>query len=191
MCNKAYKKNPSDPDGLRYLIPRLKRDGKKIIILGNTLVLDKIEGKWLEEYIFTKAIKEKTDLLSFDDFKYYKEIAEKKAYELQAKFNIQTNNRLQNFSLINGIGYFERRRLFCNSDIKSCSVFTKNGHRLRSDYGHLSLEGKAEFGRLLKKSNFKSILYDVLEGNNLSDEKFIPFDIFGYQHNLRRSNKIE
>ena len=175
QCNKAFKDNPTDADGLRYLIPRLKRDGKKIIILGNTLVLNRIEGKWLEDYIFMKAINEKIDLLSFDKFKYYKKIAEKKAYELQVDSNIKTNIRLNNFSLNNGLEYFDRRNLFCNSNVESCLVFTKNGHRLRYDYGHLTLEGKREFGMLLKESNFKSLLYDIMKNQNSSNEKYIPF----------------
>lgn len=175
QCNKKFKDNPTDADGLRYLIPRLKRDGKKIIILGNTLVLNRIEGKWLEDYIFMKAINEKIDLLSFDEFKNYKKIAEKKAYELQADFNIKTNIRLNNFSLNNGLGYFERSNLFCNSRKENCLVFTKNGHRLRYDYGHLTLEGKREFGKLLKESNFRSILYDVLENQNSANSKYFPF----------------
>ena len=59
--------------------------------------------------------------------------------------------------------------------MESCLVFTKNGHRLRYDYGHLTLEGKREFGMLLKESNFKSLLYDIMKNQNSSNEKYIPF----------------
>ena len=169
-CDKKLDHSPTDLDGLNYLIPKLKRDGKKIIILGNTLVLDKIEGKWLEEYIYLRAVNDKTDsFLSFESFNYYKNIAEKKAYELQNNLNIKTNKKLQNFSLKNEIGYFERRKLFCNTNTKRCAVFSEDGSRLRYDYGHLTTEGKKKFSELLRKSNFKSILLDTWGNKNLSN----------------------
>lgn len=169
-CNKKLNHSPTDIDGLNYLIPKLKRDGKKIIILGNTLVLDQIEGKWLAEYIYLKAINEKTDsFLTFENFNYYKNIAEKKAYELQNDLNIKINNKLQNFSLKNDIGYFERRKIFCDENIKRCDVFSKDGNRLRYDYGHLTTEGKEKFSELLRKSNFKSILLDTWRNQNSSN----------------------
>ena len=169
-CNKKLNNNPTDRDGLNYLIPKLKRDGKKIIILGNTLILDQIEGKWLEEYIYLKAINEKTDsFLSLEIFNYYKNIAEREAYELQNDLSTKTNKQLQNFSLKNKIGYFERRNLFCDTDKKICDVFTKVGNRLRYDYGHLTPEGKKRFSELLRKSDFKSILLDTLRNQNSSN----------------------
>ena len=170
FCDKKLNDSPTDIDGLNYLIPKLKREGKKIIILGNTLVLDQIEGKWLEEYIYLNAVNEKTDsFLSFENFNYYKDIAEKKAYELQNNLNIKTNKKLQNFSLKNELSYFERRKLFCDNNTKRCDVFSEDGSRLRYDEGHLTLEGKKRFGELLRKSNFKSILLDTLRNQNSSD----------------------
>ena len=122
-----------------------------------------------------KALNEKSDLLSLEKFEYYKNFAEKKSYELQNNFNLETNKRLKNFSSMNGIAYLERRKLFCNSELKSCDVFTKNGYRIRYDYGHLTLEGKKKFGFLLKKSEFKSILFEILESPNFSEKNYIPF----------------
>jgi len=169
-CNKKLNNSPTDIDGLNYLIPKLKRDGKKIIILGNTLILDQIEGKWLEEYIYLKAINEKTDsFLSLEIFNYYKNIAEKKAYELQNDLSTKTNKQLQNFSLKNKINYFERRKIFCDENTKRCAVFSKDGSRLRYDYGHLTTEGKEKFSELLRKSNFKSILLDAWKNQNSSN----------------------
>ena len=83
--------------------------------------------------------------------------------------NIKTNKKLQNFSLKNEIGYFERRKLFCNTNTKRCAVFSEDGSRLRYDYGHLTTEGKKKFSELLRKSNFKSILLDTWGNKNLSN----------------------
>ena len=97
-----------------------------------------------------KALNEKSDLLSLEKFEYYKNFAEKNLMNYQNNFNLETNKRLKNFSSMNGIAYLERRKLFCNSELKSCDVFTKNGYRIRYDYGHLTLEGKKIFGFCLK-----------------------------------------
>ena len=123
QCNKSYKNNPTDADGLKYLIPRLKRDGKKIIILGNTLVLDKIEGKWLEDYVYLKALNEKSDLLSLEKFEYYKNFAEKKSYELQNNFNLETNKRLKNFFIDEWNCLFRKKKAFLQFRAKKVAMF--------------------------------------------------------------------
>ena len=81
----------------------------------------------------------------------------------------KTNKQLQNFSLKNKINYFERRKIFCDENTKRCAVFSKDGSRLRYDYGHLTTEGKEKFSELLRKSNFKSILLDTWKNQNSSN----------------------
>lgn len=175
-CNKTLKDNPTDADGLSFLIPKLKKDGKKIIILGNTLVLDRTEGAWLEEKIYWDAVEDKIDFRSFEVFENFKMKAEKKAYGLQSKFNFTTNQRLKEFSSQNELTYFDRRSLFCDDEAQRCLVFDDDGFRIRYDYGHLTLKGKVVFGKLLQNSSFESILSEVAQKQGKFRAEFIPFE---------------
>lgn len=174
-CDVKLKDNPSDADGLKFLIPNLKKENKKVLILGNTLVLNRVDGKWLEEKIYIDAVREKIDFHSINIFKRYKEMAEKEAYKIQSELNIETNARLKVFSKKNHLAYFDRRQLFCDSILERCSVFTKDGSRLRYDYGHLTLHGKKEFGRMLQAASFESILYDVWKNQKMIASPFVPY----------------
>lgn len=174
-CDNGLKNNPTDADGLAYLIPRLQKDGKKIIILGNTLVLDRIDGVWLEEKIYADAVSENVDFSDNGTFLKYKFDAEKVAFSLQSKFNLETNKRLRQFSFKNGLTYLERSDLFCYNSSQRCLVFNDAGHRIRYDYGHLTLAGKSIFGKLLKNAEFNKILADALHKDALSVSKFIPY----------------
>ena len=175
-CNIKLKDNPTDADGLSFLIPKLKKDGKKVIILGNTLVLDKVEGKWLEEKIFRDAVKDKINFRSFELYKKYKLIAEKKAYGLQKKSNLITNEQIKEFSVKNQLTYFDRRSLFCDDKTQRCLVFDSDGFRLRYDYGHLTLKGKIVFGELLLNSSFEKVLSEVTQKQGVIKTEFFPFE---------------
>ncbi len=175
-CDKTLKDNPTDADGLSFLIPKLMKDGKKVMVLGNTLVLDRVEGKWLEEKIYFDAVEDKIDFRSFEIFENYKMNAEKKAYGLQSEFNLVTNQRLKEFSSKNELTYFDRRSLFCDDEGQRCLVFDKDGFRLRYDYGHLTLKGKILFGELLRNSSFESILSEVSQKQVNDRLDFIPFE---------------
>lgn len=175
-CDQKLRDNPTDADGLSFLIPKLKKDGKKIIILGNTLVLDKTEGVWLEEQVFSDAVKNKIDFLSYDIFNEYKANAEKKAYVLESKFNMITNKRLKEFSIQNKLAFFDRRSLFCDDEAQKCLVFDNDGFRIRYDYGHLTIKGKMLFGKLLRNSSFYKILSEVSQKQKEVKTDFIPFE---------------
>ena len=174
-CDTGLKGNPTDADGLSFLIPKLKKDGKKIIILGNTLVLDRIEGVWLAEKIYADAVAKKIDFRSNELYQKYRESAEKKAYDLQSEFNLETNERLSRFSSENGFAYFERRSLFCDDAQRRCLVFDDDGYRLRYDYGHLTLKGKIIFGELLIKTQFEKKMAEVESNQAVSFAKFVPY----------------
>lgn len=174
-CYKPLKNNPDDEGGLNYLIPKLQKDGKKVLILGNTLELNRLKGKWLAEKIYTDAVRDKADFRSFLTFKSYKSSSEKKAYKLQNKDSIEINRQLRDFALKNNLGYFERRKLFCNEYGRTCLVFGKDGHRLRYDSAHLTLEGKKVFGHLLKESNFERVLFDVWRNQIVEKSPYIQY----------------
>ena len=175
-CGVGLKDNPTDSDGLSFLIPKLIKDRKKVVVLGDTLVLDQTEGKWLEEKIYFDAVEDKIDFRSYEIFENYKMNAEKKAYVLQSEFNLITNQRLKEFSSRNELAYFDRRSLFCDDEAQRCLVFDKEGFRLRFDYGHLTLEGKILFGELLRNSSFKDILSKVAQKQGSERLDFIPFE---------------
>jgi len=175
-CNTKLKDNPTDADGLSFLIPKLKKDGKKVVILGNTLVLDKVEGKWLEEKVFWDAFEDKINFRSFELYKKYKLIAEKKAYGLQNKSNLITNEQIKEFSVKNQLIYFDRRSLFCDDKTQRCLVFDSDGFRLRYDYGHLTLKGKIVFGELLRNSSFEKVLSEVVQKQGVMKTEFFPFE---------------
>lgn len=174
-CDKLLKDNPSDADGLNFLIPRLKKDGKKILILGNTLVLDKIDGQWLEEFIYNKAIKDKINFNSFEVFNSYKILAEELAFHIQSEYNIKTNERLERYTTENHIYYFDRRKLFCNSITHRCLTFTDNAFRIRFDYGHLTREGKKEFSTLLIRYKFNLFLNGILKSRQITNVAYVPY----------------
>ena len=176
QCDKTLKDNPTDADGLSFLIPKLIKDGKNVIVLGNTLVLDQVEGEWLEEKIYFDAVEEKIDFRSFKIFENYKMNAEKKAYGLQSELNLVINQRLKEFSSKNELTYFDRRSLFCDDETQRCLVFDKDGFRLRYDYGHLTLKGKILFGELLRNSSFESILSQIAQKQGNDKLDFIPFE---------------
>lgn len=175
QCDKALKNNPTDADGLSFLIPKLKKDGKKVIILGNTLVLDRVDGMWLEEKIYSKAVEDEINFRSSDIFSHYKTAAELRAYAIQSNFSLITNQRLKEFSLQNQLAYFDRRSLFCDEKSQRCLVFDNDGFRIRYDYGHLTLRGKDVFGVLLRNSSFESVLSNVFQKQGVIT-KYIPFE---------------
>lgn len=160
-CDKFGNQSANDASGLRYLIPKLLNDGKKIIIMGNTLVLKKIEGQWVEEWIYRKAVDDKIDFRSSDAYIEYARFSEKLAFRLQSEENLETNKRLQEFAEDNNLSFFSRQKLFCSELQQTCKVFLDDGSRLRYDYGHLTLEGKLAYGELLINSGFLKFLYDV------------------------------
>lgn len=176
-CSDKHKTSPtSDADGLSFLIPNLKRDGKKIIILGNTLRLNKIEGKWLEEKIYLDSVASNLDFKSYDKYVDLKETAEKKAYEIESEYNLETNQRLITFSQLNGLSYFDRRELSCNDVKRKCLVFDNEGYRIRWDYGHFTLQGRKLMGKLLKSANFDLFLKEVYTNQIYLPEVYYPYE---------------
>ena len=176
QCDKRLKDNPTDADGLSYLIPKLNKDGKKIILLGNTLTLDRTEGFWVAEKTYVDAVTNKIDFRSFDLFEKYKASAERKAYEIQNKLNLETNDRLKRFSVNNQLTYFERRSLFCDDAHRQCMVFDDHGFRLRYDHAHLTLKGKIVFGELLRKAKFDEILARAAADKSPPLPKFVAYE---------------
>jgi peptidoglycan/LPS O-acetylase OafA/YrhL len=181
-CVSSTKDQPSDADGLRFLIPKLKADGKKVLILGNTLVLNRIDGKWLAEYIFAKATEGDIDFNSHEVFTSYKKLAEQRAYEIQSDRNHITNDRLRKFASENQLDYFDRKKLFCDTNSKSCLTFTEDGHRFRWDYGHLTIEGQKVFGEILLQAGFEKTLLSIFEKQTTVDVTYSPY--IGSMNNL-------
>lgn len=175
-CDSGLNNNPTDADGLSYLIRRLQRDGKKIVILGNTLVLNQVNGNWIEEEIFFNAVKANIDFEDHTEFLRYKSYAEKEAFVLQSEFNLETNKRLRKFASENGLAYFDRSDLFCDNDTERCLVFTDDGHRIRYDYGHLTRAGKNIFGQLLKSAYFDQFLENIASEPFSTSSQFFPYD---------------
>lgn len=175
-CDSGLNNNPTDAEGLSYLIPRIQSDGKKIVILGNTLVLDQIDGMWLEEKYFYDAASAN---IKFDDraeYLRFKNKAEKHAFKLQNNLNLETNKRLRKFAYQNGFAYFDRSDLFCDNAQQRCLVFDDDGHRIRYDYGHLTSAGKDIFGQILKSDDFDKFLSIIYSKEISFPSQFIQYE---------------
>ena len=135
------------------------------------------ENKWKRpgHHIYDEAIKNKFIPKTKNYYESIIEQAEKKAFNLQLEGNIVTNENLKKFSIANKIKFFDRRELFCNDYQKKCSIFTKDGYRIRYDYGHLTLEGRVELSKLLLENNFKNLLIEMSNEVQSKDFDFIPY----------------
>lgn len=173
-CNAEMIDNPSDADGLQFLVPRLRKDKKKVVLLGNTAVIGQIDGKWVAEWVYDKAVSDHIDFNSSAEFLDYNRLAARSAFKNQESFNLETNRRLRRFAFENGLIYFSRRQLFCNDEKLECMTISDDGHRLRYDYGHLTLFGKEVLGERLLSVNFKDVLVKAL-GHNYSSDRFSAY----------------
>ncbi|WP_168801315.1 acyltransferase family protein [Rhizobium rhizophilum] len=157
-CDKSVEKGHPDSSGLKYFIPRLQKDGKIILIMGNTAFIKPIDGKTVADYVFSQAQNDGIDFSSGEVFRLYRMRAEALAFSNLDLGNVVKNKELENFAKANGLGYFERLPLFCDFSAETCAVFTADGHKIRYDYGHLTDHGREYFADELLKANFPDVL---------------------------------
>lgn len=157
-CGKVKPQTSNDFDGLDYLIPRLKKDGKAIIVVGNTLEVDSIDEKIVADYIYASAENQNTDFKSKSEFASWAQKASKLAYENIPQEKLKLNEKIKKYSQDNELLHFDRVKLFCNFESEDCIVFDEDGFKIRWDYGHLTAEGKEYMAKRLVEENFESYL---------------------------------
>ncbi len=161
-CGFDNKKEPksSDLDGLKYLMLRIKKDRKPLIVIGNTAEFEKHNNMWVADYIY--------DIHKYDEYNSYlpkfdeiKEEANNLIYSKLIIKKVNFNEKIRKLVETSGFTYFDKVSLICDEKRKACDAYTDEGYKMFFDYGHFTLEGAKFFGSKLHGTGFKELMLEV------------------------------
>lgn len=143
----------SDFHGLNALIDMLKKNNKKVIVLGNSPEFKKKEGKEIADYYFDLYLKTNHD---FDDLKNESEIFAFK-HRWSEKFLI--TKEIKKIALKKNVNFFPKENYRC-PELNKCLIFTDRNEKIYWDYGHLTKQGAQFFAKILfNNKEFLELLY--------------------------------
>ena len=144
----------ADIDGLPFLIKRAKLDGKRVVVLGNTIEFGKVEKKWVTDYLYD-VYKDDADAAYRTD-EIFSE-AERLLWTVRTKAT-DINKKIAAIASNFNVPYFDKVPLICNDNNKSCAAFTEDGHKIFYDYGHWTIEGAKFLGKRLAEQGFDNLI---------------------------------
>ena len=144
----------SDIDGLPFLIKRAKLDGKRVIVLGNTMEFRTVEKKIVADYVY--------DLHKDDaDTAYRVDEIFSEADHLLWTVRIKATHKNKKIAAIASkfnVPYFDMVPLICDNSSETCAAFTDDGHKISYDYGHWTINGAKFLGERLAEQGFDSLI---------------------------------
>jgi len=144
----------SDIDGLAWLIKRAKLDGKRVVVLGNTVEFGRVERKWVADYIYDLH---KSDAdVAFKSADVFSE-ANRILWTVRTKAT-DKNKKIAAVASDYKVPYFDKVPLICNDKNETCVAFTEDGHKIFQDYGHWTLDGAKFLGKRLAEQGFDSLI---------------------------------
>jgi len=143
----------NDIDGLAFLIKRAKLDGKRVVVLGNTIEFGKVGNKWVADYVY--------DLHNDGDAAYRTDEIFSEANRLlwTVRNNVtDKNKKIAAIASKFNVPYFDKVPLVCNNNNKTCAAFTEDGHKISYDYGHWTIDGARFLGKRLAEQGFDNLI---------------------------------
>ncbi|MDG1905139.1 MAG: acyltransferase family protein [Arenicella sp.] len=143
----------NDIDGLAFLIKRAKLDGKRVVVLGNTIEFGKVGNKWVADYVY--------DLHNDGDAAYWTDEIFSEANRLlwTVRNNVtDKNKKIAAIASKFNVPYFDKVPLVCNNNNKTCAAFTEDGHKISYDYGHWTIDGARFLGKRLAEQGFDNLI---------------------------------
>lgn len=149
-CGAPYKNLMSTNvlDGLRFLIDRARRDGKKVVVMGNTAEFSPIEGKWSADHVFF-GYRSSDYTANPPSFAILKDEADRLLFKQLQSHIIDYNKEVKAVADRHGAAYYNKVPLVCDLPSEICHAYTQSGFKTLYDYGHYTLEGAKFFGNKL------------------------------------------
>ena len=144
----------ADIDGLAFLIKRAKLDGKRVVVLGNTMEFGKVEKKWVADYIYDLHKDDADAAYRTDEI--FSE-ADRLLWTVRTKAT-DINKKIASIASKFNVPYFDKVPLICNNNNKTCAAFTDNGHKISYDYGHWTVDGAKFLGARLAQQGFDRLI---------------------------------
>ena len=150
-----------DLDILDSLIKILRENGKEIILFDNALEqTTRVGFNRLDYYIYKNDKFPEKDIL--------KKIEKDMFLDLENKNEV--NQLIKLIAKKNDVFLIERKKIFCNSNEKSCPSITNEGYKIYWDYSHITGKGAEFFARIIEKEEefLKYLTYSLKIPLNLN-----------------------
>ena len=123
-----------DLDGLKVLIPRLKKDNKRVVIFGNTVEFNKLGGREAIDALLLN------NSLSAEDVN--------RSLFLNRVQSVEVlNNKIKKIANENNIKFYDKKNLICEDENKECVGITNENEKIFYDYGHTTIDGARYLGK--------------------------------------------
>ncbi len=170
-CHKSNKSEPLSDDfkGLTYLLSRAISDGKKIILMGNTVEFDEFNEKPFIDYYYDTVLSRLPD---GDEFamKTALDNAPFQAFKHLKLHRLKLNEKVLSVAERFSVPYFDKTEYMCDFTVNKCPVLTPEGFKIYFDYGHLTLDGARFVGEKMIHGGLSEILIDGIEDSRNKNE---------------------
>jgi hypothetical protein len=168
QCNPKDKslQKSTDLAGLPHLIERAKADGKGVVVMGNTVQFDDMDGKWvLDRLVSAAEAAGELDAITLDEDR-YQAFARKVGSELFSRMNrrSEVNRQVRAIAEAQDVSYFDKFAYMCDARAKRCEGLTDQGRKVFYDYGHYTLEGARFFGERMARTELPALLEAAVAG---------------------------
>jgi len=158
-------KQSKDLSGLPYLIRQGVKDGKGVIVLGNTTEFSSVKGKTIVDY-FVQEKKAGGNLrwILHEEQAYMKFVGRVNSYYYQnGNRKVRINRAIREISENYNVHFFDKHDVVCDEVEGRCFGLTPEGYKSFYDYGHYTLRGAKFFGRRMFDLGFLDVLQNSSE----------------------------